>query len=913
MIPNRNEVLNMLGNMFFVDSTREDYRRLLEQTAIKVCDDMFENVSNYWFTDHGPKHSDSVLYYAIELANYAQRYVKKFNEVEIFGLASACYLHDIGMSHIPQEFTLEEAGYSKELIQKIREWHVEAVDELLPRKRDRLSSIYAQFDLLENALPLVCRAHGSREHKKACDEFISRRNEFLDFRGDLLGKILLIADELNLDHRRAYIDHPHAEHFPLEAKAHQYKQYYVRDVELNGPQVQIVYSFPSEMREADRDVYMQWNSAKLIQQISLVQREQSLDVRSIFDLTIVPPISTSVQGKKIAPAEVSKKAEKLAGKGKRQKVRERLRDCPNLFDPNRAKPKEEGALSPAINDLMDDLFRALDTELAKKFFHDLYVKLSQNETAKDKLLEAVRDFERRVRSQYRTTIEPVPLQPFLITGRTGCGKSALIHSILNTKGNLLGTKLPTRKSGGRLVVLVDCRRFRKFDEIIEQLLLKLAGECRRSKSIIWPSLQEAQWADRLTEESISTMDIDNRLSTLRGTLNHLHKKPSIGFLHAVPVIFILDNMDRIPSLELRRTIVEFCLREGTSGYPFFVIPLRNTTKNMIDKSYDDFDKIATHAIRSPSHQELLATRLSAAFSQGLLADIKSWSRKQRVAATLNKCNLEFDDLRRVCWEVMTSLVEGKFVTEMSGTNMRNALTIFRAIMKALPMHLVLIFKGGHDRQTRTHELIRILALEGHPCYFESRSKIRNVFSSIYGYSIFTQMCLYTILQHLTAIPDQYTSLDTWIARAMEIGLPKQEVEKQVMEMIRSHFAFVEVEGYEDGIPEEYRFVDVLAGNRIRLSCAGEYHFSWLAYDVTYLDCVMQDTWMDVSVARQLARLRRQTPLKLSGAFERVDIFLDYLEREEKIERAAWHSALRIPEFVQKIRDRINAQRKALLK
>ena len=121
-----------------------------------------------------------------------------------------------------------------------------------------------------------------------------------------------------------------------------------------------------------------------------------------------------------------------------------------------------------------------------------------------------------------------------------------------------------------------------------------------------------------------------------------------------------------------------------------------------------------------------------------------------------------------------------------------------------------------------------------------------------------------------------------------------------------------MEGYEDGLPEEYRFVDALKGSRVRLSTAGVYHFEWLAYDIAYLDCVMQDTWMDVDIAQELARLRTQTPLKLVGAFERVDIFLNYLERQENIERAVWNCS-QIPKVVPKMKERIDAQRKTLLK
>lgn len=908
MIPTRNETLNNFGNMFLDPSTCEECKNLLRSTAIALCDEVFKDVSNYWFTDHGPKHSDAVFHYAIELAYNMQRHVKKFNEQEIFGLACACYLHDIGMAHIPNHLDLAVNGYSKKLIDKIRIWHVEAVDTLLPEKYADLEKIYNKFALLQTGLPLVCRAHGTKEHKKTCKEFVDRRDEFPDFRGDLLGKILLIADELNLDHSRANLDHPHADRFPVGSKAHMYKHYYVTNAKLCYNRLELLYSFPPELSKSGCDVFIKWNSSKLRKQIKLVQDGTLADIRCGFDLD-VGNHTIITKPRKIVPDDVLDKAKEFADKKEASEGGSILKNSPNLFDPNRTKSKKDGCLNPVMTDLMDELFRELNKDLAKEFFNELYVEVEENEKARKRLLEITQSYISKIRSGKGTE----PLQPFLITGRVGCGKSALIRSLEHKNSSLFETKLPIASRGGHIIVNIDCRPFKTRDEIFEQLLLELTRQCRRSKSIIWPSLEKAGWTKYLTEVHISSMEETDKLSKLRGIFNHLHETNLSGLKRAVPVILMLDNVDRIGTLQLRGTVVRFALREGLKGYPLFVIPLRNTTKNILDEEDPEFGDITSHPISAPSHHTLLSTRIDAAFSANLLANSKTWAKKQKIETVLNKNNLVFNDLRNICKDVMLALVGGNFVPNISGTNMRNALTVFRTIMKAMSQYLLLKYsRKSSDRKPGTHDLISVFALEGHPCYFGSRSKMHNIFSEEHGHNVFSQIYLQKILQILTVRPDDYISLKKWIETAVEIRFQERDIQNRIMTLIRGHFPTIEVEGYEDGIPDDYCLTDQIDKGMVRLTTTGNYFLNWLVNDFAYLDCVMQDTIMDADIAESLAKLRTKSPVELAGIFERVDVFLDYLEKREQIERATLDCS-NIQEVVPEIRRRIAIQKDYNLK
>src|SRR5207253_1447943 len=78
--------------------------------------------------------------------------------------------------------------------------------------------------------------------------------------------------------------------------------------------------------------------------------------------------------------------------------------------------------------------------------------------------------------------------------------------------------------------------------------------------------------------------------------------------------------------------------------------------------------------------------------------------------------------------------------------------------------------------------------------------------------------------------------------------------------------------------------DIDRSRALRATPAGEYYLTFLMREFAYLDLV----WIDTPVC-DLAVLSRLRDLKDSkeyeGRFERVDLFLEYLDGEEERERA----------------------------
>ena len=330
--------------MFSDQSLGMRHIELLKRTAVRLCDQAFKYIGcPYWFTDHGPIHSDSVLYNAIELARYVERFAGRFRDQEILGLACTCYLHDIGMAHIPSYHNLKE-GWTTNLVNAIRAWHVSAVDELLPKFQNDLKEIYDQFQILEEAIPLVCKAHGTKTHLTMCDKF--RQLQLPNFKGELLGKILLLSDELHLDYQRAILNHPQADEFPPEAKAHWYKHHYVSDVVIRAPMVQIHFAFPEQLEPEKQQTFIVWTCGKLKKQIELVKKNLPSELREAFDLIPQVVIRKPRSERKVLPSEAWNAVRKLT---KAIQVSESkhcdLIDRPNHFDPHTDRTHGTGRIS----------------------------------------------------------------------------------------------------------------------------------------------------------------------------------------------------------------------------------------------------------------------------------------------------------------------------------------------------------------------------------------------------------------------------------------------------------------------------------------------------------------------------------------------------------------------------------------
>ncbi len=513
MIKERALLLTELSNEYFPANKRAEYTELLKRTAIAVCEDSFREATTFWFTDHGPKHSDAVLQYSLDIANRANRLVGRLTTPETIALTSACYLHDLGMARIPQEFDLSN-GYTLEIIDGIRKWHVSAIDELLEEKREALEPLYKSFGPeLEQILPLVCRAHGSREHLAACENLMESSNDGL--RGYILGKILLLADEMDLCRHRSLIDsgHPHFENLPDVAKAHQFRHHYVYRVESDYPLINLQFYFPQSLSRKSRSDFISWTVGKLKNQAKKIRLGLPPATSKIFKFEVIaeePPLHVYP---KDCPNNILALVQKFAldESNEPNTNSRRAQRRPNQSHPEASKPPSQSPLYPLLDILMDEWFKECNSPVAVKHFEETYIDVEQNTRVSKLLSLRIREFSNAVRDIKQQIQLGTTQHPFVVVGPTGSGKSALLQRLalrcLRTKFSPRGEEI--------CVVQVDCIAYRNITAVLQAMLNELRIQCRRSPHVK-RALTNAGWDCKLEPSVISTYDESSATQVFRG-------------------------------------------------------------------------------------------------------------------------------------------------------------------------------------------------------------------------------------------------------------------------------------------------------------------------------------------------------------------------------------------------------------
>jgi hypothetical protein len=904
-VRDRGKCFEMLELKYFYRSQDpRELRDIFESTAVSVCRDAMRELGPpFWFTNHGIRHSDAVLHYALSIADRVDEFAGYLSELEAMALACACYLHDLGMAVLPEGVKLADAGYSVDLIKTVRHGHVTAIDRALPMYKDKLKGLYDWDRRLAVLLPLVCKAHGTEAHKKSCDELSTAGIK--EFRGDLLGKILLLADELDLSQHRSSVNrHPHFECFPDEAKAHQFKHHYILDVDVQLPQIRVEFAFPDDMDLQSKGDFVRWTCGKLRAQIDMVSRDQPAQYRNTFDFHILPDERRRTPAE-MCPDCILSVAKDLATSYtyKAEHRRDKGKDRPNHHHQNRDSPRTQGPLYPELDRLMDEFFRECTTLSAMKVLGQLYTHIPENDRVARELVERVDRYCSTV-TDHGADILP-SWQPFVIAGGTGAGKTALLNYLRHAHG-MTTQFLPLRTA--RLIVYVDCLPYRSFEQIIRAMISGLAFECQASKRIV-KALNEAGWD--LRPSAVAHMSADVAADVLLGVVKFLHALPH----QPLPTCFILDNVDRLPGFAVKREITVFAAKQATKGFPFFAITLRYPTKRAIDREISELGAIPTHEVRPPGVVDLLSSRLSAAFSDEVLGDSEAWCGRADIQRVLDRMKFRFDDLREALKSALCALTVGytdahiPLIPAMAGTNMRNALTLFRAIVKTVNLLEFANLSKGHYPE---HYLIECAVREGYQVYFAANSKIRNIFDPEQTGFYFAKLYLLDILHLLSHAPEGEAYVDylEWKEACRRNGISSEVFLREAWDLMIGDFALVEVEGVDDVLPDEtYRHIEEMPSDAaVRLSSAGRYYLLWLVFDISYLQCILEDTLMDAHLAVELSQSRTSK----QAVAKHVEKFLDFLEQRETAERSAWASC-GVPPLVPRLRERFEFQRQSLTK
>jgi hypothetical protein len=300
---------------------RHDLEQLLQDND-KYFFELYQDIKSFsesawqkplmhWFTDHGPDHSSEIIRYLSLFYKSIGHNI--LSPIELFILMAAAYVHDVGMQDLRFQgitiTTLSEddydqvrnnhAIYSKQII-KARGF----TNESIPSQEIRISSRVSS-DLLE-IIGLVSCGHSTSTFYDALREAERKRYDLPghQIRVDLLIALLLFFDELHIHRGRT-----HGEKFctynPNKYSLyHHYLHYYVRNVDLKYPRVEVIFEYPPDFQSCYTERLIHIVETKLIEQIKRVNNVFS-KYRFCIDtqLTRIKQISDSIDK---VPSEILK-------------------------------------------------------------------------------------------------------------------------------------------------------------------------------------------------------------------------------------------------------------------------------------------------------------------------------------------------------------------------------------------------------------------------------------------------------------------------------------------------------------------------------------------------------------------------------------------------------------------------------
>ena len=208
-----------------------------------------------WFTSHDVSHSREIIHLLGQILSPLENTHQSLSEHELFILLASAYLHDVGMQFAKVEGISIDKLTSKEY-ETIRKRHAEeSFDIILKRVKQSLDRDDFHLPTIEEEyLPVIAwvsKGHATEFFEEAIQHFqenpATPRNR--PVRGKLLAALLLIADELDLQCKRAKFSETSKFDLSDFSAVHWYKHHYVSHVEIKNGAVSLTLTFPEEADE----------------------------------------------------------------------------------------------------------------------------------------------------------------------------------------------------------------------------------------------------------------------------------------------------------------------------------------------------------------------------------------------------------------------------------------------------------------------------------------------------------------------------------------------------------------------------------------------------------------------------------------------------------------------------------------
>lgn len=223
----------------------------------------------------------------------------------------------------------------------------------------------------------------------------------------------------------------------------------------------------------------------------------------------------------------------------------------------------------------------------------------------------------------------------------------------------------------------------------------------------------------------------------------------------------------------------------------------------------------------------------------------------------------------------------RLLEAVSFGNMRFALDMFNSFITSgatnMPKILDKFRHGGYN--VPFHEFAKSVILGDYRFYKESRSPIMNVFNctTCRNSSHFTTLRLLSYLVSSgegNKNGDGFVDLNPLVTAFIDVFDNEDDCLRSIEKAIMLRRQLVEL--------DTRRTDTILGAYAIRITSAGRYYLEYFVNAFAYLDLVWHDTPFSVrGTSDGLAKLMHS--VELEERFKRVDLFLDYLERQENIE------------------------------
>lgn len=188
------------------------------------------------YTDHTIEHSKRVVEYLGKLVKPLMSSAKPLSDLEVCLLIAAAYTHDTGMQD-QRDRDLEEIRGDHNILSG-------AINREISRQiiSQTLAIIPEPFPGIFDRVALIAEGHRKIDHSNSKYDSVNVSGELIHIR--LLAALLRLADELDMDYRRAPLAMTQLQNYPPETLIHWYKSYYVSGIEIQDDQITIHYQFP---------------------------------------------------------------------------------------------------------------------------------------------------------------------------------------------------------------------------------------------------------------------------------------------------------------------------------------------------------------------------------------------------------------------------------------------------------------------------------------------------------------------------------------------------------------------------------------------------------------------------------------------------------------------------------------------